>query len=453
MSSVDQVYPNVDRMLQAVCQALATDRQIGVAGAQAISLDQQVAKSAAAVEAVLRENRLPVMSTDRTSLRGLVLGLDRALASIVPERSDPEVRLSGPLLLMRQRYNVQGWLNGQEASGPGLLPRRAPYTGRPRLPESLNDLCENVLLVSEDVRSRVRLQWVPTRFDLGVPVHLSVGMCPLAGPGDLIVERRSKDGLAYYSVEPSVPLEARVDAVVRATASLDLDLLVLPEAVCNPRMQERWQEALREADHDVPTWVMIGSGPYPIEAGLPANRAVLLHGPSGEVLMEQDKMAGFMMPEQTVKGWGLADNLGDGNLSEWMTPGRERVILESTAGRFAVVICEDLGRVTESPLADVLSVGPTHIVAPVFSRPIDKDGWEAQTGREAVHHCGAEVYVVNSLHVDPPPWVPADADRRLGLVVRPQADLAGFPRPLYVTGTPGNLTPDRVWLYPTQDNA
>lgn len=445
MSSVGQVYASVDALIECVCRRLAERLNLGVVATKRLSEDAEVLRVAAVVEASLVSGVLPAVAESGPEQDGLVLGFDWAVVCLVLERADPTESQQGPLAELQDRYLESVWLD--DGTGDGLLPRRAPYTGRPREPEGLNDLCDNLLWVPADVRQRLQLRWANPTHDLGTG-ELSIGMCPMAGPEDLIVSPREHDGLGYYQVGPAPSLEDRIRVVLRQPEVQELDILLLPESVADEALLESWQAALAEHVGPAPTWILIGSGPFshwkPDHP--PFNRATVLYGGSGEIVFQQDKQLGFRMPAGTIHDWQLDDILGDEGLNEWMTPGDQRVVIESQAGRFAVVICEDLGRVTERSLVDVLNVGPTHLFVPVYSRPMSTHGWESKAGTDAVHHCGANVFVVNSLHV---PFRGAASDQSwvLGVHVLPSDEADAFARTNKVEGGP-STSPDSVHVFP-----
>jgi predicted amidohydrolase len=130
----------------------------------------------------------------------------------------------------------------------------------------------------------------------------------------------------------------------------------------------------------------------------PRNTALLLDGQSGEVLGCQEKLFRFNMSAAVLERWGLAARLGSLPVDEDVRCGELLCVLEAGAIRAAVLICEDLARVTDlSPL--VRDLGLSHVLVPVFSRPLRERRWEQRAAQTYGEATGTTAVISNSLIV------------------------------------------------------
>jgi predicted amidohydrolase len=176
----------------------------------------------------------------------------------------------------------------------------------------------------------------------------------------------------------------------------------MPELTLTPGLLEHWIDVLRAPPPRGSRLrlLLVGSGPLERdERGMVANRAVLLSR-SGEVLLTQDKRHGFALDDDQVEKWGLTEDLdGPGAYAEPLLLGRNLTIRESSIGRFAVVICEDLGRVAQDGRA-MLELGPSFLLAPVLSKPTLPHYWEHSDAKKWASEVGADTVVANSLVIE-----------------------------------------------------
>jgi predicted amidohydrolase len=210
-----------------------------------------------------------------------------------------------------------------------------------------------------------------------------------------------------------------LEHIPTALAALDdsgAQLAVIPEAALDDQLLDAWRDACRSMDPrgDL-RLLVVGTGPVTVKAdgcllageisdhelsSLPHNRAVLLERATGELVMAQDKQRGFSMDAQYRKRVNIfideeeVDEAG-GTIDELITDPEGLNVLDSRCGRIAILICEDLGRVTDTG-AIVSRAGVEMILAPILAPPILPNRWQ-----EAAAKCltpdGADVIVVNSL--------------------------------------------------------
>jgi predicted amidohydrolase len=116
-------------------------------------------------------------------------------------------------------------------------------------------------------------------------------------------------------------------------------------------------------------------------------------------------------PKSVIAGHGVASQqrrspgnyLDKQDHIEGMTEGTTRRIRDLRAGRVAILICEDHGRMIQEA-ANLAEHGPSLIFVPIFSEPIRQYRWEYNAAADHVLALGASVVVSNSCAVP----VPAD---------------------------------------------
>ncbi|SPM40541.1 Uncharacterised protein [Mycobacterium numidiamassiliense] len=340
----------------------------------------------------------------------LLLGIDRGFTGLDPFKSDDRDEL--------WRYRARLWadnrLNDGAASPGRVLPRRAiPVRGRGN-PESLKEEFEHLLLVEDSPASPIDYALVLPQHDMTIDEirrtdAIEIACVPFLGK---YKELEIKNGLfappdtRYYSIQPGETAnywEDRMNRILDELTSKNIHFAILPELALNNSLLSAWQANLR-ARSCSPRWLLAGSGKVGSNPSghLPPNRAMLL-SQSGDEVMEQDKLRPFDMSTNTVLRWQLDSYLGKQDLVEGMTEGTTRRIRDLRAGRVAILICEDHGRVIQE-VANLLEHGPTLIFVPIFSEPIRRHFWEHKAAVDDVLSLGASVIVSNSCAVP----VPAD---------------------------------------------
>jgi predicted amidohydrolase len=331
----------------------------------------------------------------------ILLGLDTALAHASPYSPyHGAPALAGVLVT----YLTEGKFNGPGTTG-ALLPRCA-YPGRPRglrskaeffgvhrVPQAEWDMIEHsVLPAAHD-----------PHFSRDEPV--AVGCAPvLETYDDVEIEFAERDGTTVYRLRPmdSSGLRSRIKAIVRRLDESGAQLAVMPEASLSDALLEHWKEvafdtAGRDRSRRPLRFILLGSGPLG-GGDPPPNRAVLLDRWTGRELLVQDKLSGFTLDAAQMRLWRLPDAPDAGTAAEHIRPGRKISVLDSSLGRLAVLICEDLGRSIRWE-RELLACGVSHLLVPIFSKPILEYRWEDQGAERQVAELGAWVTVSNSLAV------------------------------------------------------
>ncbi|MFG2090515.1 MULTISPECIES: hypothetical protein [unclassified Spirillospora] len=331
----------------------------------------------------------------------ILLGLDIALAHASPYAPYHDApALAGVLV----NYLTEGRLNGPATTG-ALLPRCA-FPGRPRGMRSKEEFF-GVHRVSQAEWERIDHTVLPAvndpHFSRDEPV--TVGCAPVLETfDDLDIEFEEQNGMTVYRLCPmdSSGIRSRIKAIVRRLDESGAQLAVMPEASLSDALLEHWKEvafdtAGRDRDHRPLRFLLLGSGPLGGEDP-PPNRAVLLDRWTGQELLVQDKLAGFTLDPGQMKLWRLPDAPPGGTAVEYARPGTRIGVLDSSLGRLAVLICEDLGRSTGWE-RELQACGVSHLLVPIFSKPILEHRWEDQGAERQVVGLGSWVAVSNSLAI------------------------------------------------------
>ncbi|MEU5881393.1 hypothetical protein [Spirillospora sp. NPDC047279] len=328
----------------------------------------------------------------------ILLGLDIALAHVNPY--GPYHEAAGLSWLgYRAQYERGHLLNNPDETAGALLPRCA-YPGRPiglrrkdeffgvhRIPpEQWNSIDYRVLEPARDAYvNRDR------------PV--TVACAPILETyDDVRVDFEEHHGLTVYRLGPrdSGALRERIRRVLERLDASGATLAVMPEATLDDGLLEHWkdlvwQTAGRESSL---RYLLLGSGP--VGGGdPPANRAVFLDRWTGEEILVQDKMACFIMDERQMRFWRVPGPPSGGPAEEYITPGSTIGLVDADLGRLAVLICEDLTRSIDWE-RELRACGVSHLLVPIFSKPILEHRWEHQAADREVTLLGSWVVVSNS---------------------------------------------------------
>jgi hypothetical protein len=332
-------------------------------------------------------------------------GLDEALASANPWTDNTRAR---QLDALRELFLRTGNLTSDSVVG-ALLPRRT-QPGRPIVaPSRPMDAFVHVLRVSPAIWAQTTFAIAPRGLDfddLELGGGLVVGCAPLLERLEEMTVTLLPNTPPYrsYSIEPNrtPQLERRITELLAVLDRSDALIAMLPELVLSPTLLDYWRDLLintpRSPDSRL-RWLFVGTGHF-LEDGhaRPYNRGYLLERDSGIVLLQQEKMAEFTLRPRQLAEWGLEDMLGNKELVEAIALGTTLHVLESRAGRFAFLICEDLGRIPAFG-PHVIELGVSHIFTPVFADVTQAWYWEHQRAREYLEEVAAHVVVVNSLVV------------------------------------------------------
>ncbi|WP_378282644.1 hypothetical protein [Actinomadura rugatobispora] len=338
----------------------------------------------------------------------VLLGLDGALAHANPYGPYHDApALTG----LTVRYLTEGRLNGDEREG-ALLPRCA-FPGRPRGRRTKAEFF-GVHRVPPEEWAKVDHTLLPPvldpHFDRDEPVP--VGCVPVLETfDDIEIDFERRYGMTVYRLRPSDSHVSRdrIETIIRRLDEAGARIAVMPEVSLSDTLLERWKEAAfhtagRDRGRHPLRFLLLGSGPLGTDDP-PPNRAVLIDRWTGRELLVQDKLSGFTLDAAQMRLWRLPGAPSTGTADEYLTPGSKVGLLDSSFGRLAVLICEDLSR-SVGWERELLSCGVSHLFVPIFSKPILRYRWEQQAAERQISALGGWVTVANSLVIGTA--VPAD---------------------------------------------
>ena len=90
--------------------------------------------------------------------------------------------------------------------------------------------------------------------------------------------------------------------------------------------------------------------------------------------------------------------MASGSAAEHITRGSALAVLETSLGRLAILICEDLSQSVEWE-RELIECGISHMVVPIFSKPIMDFRWERQGAERQIRNTGSWLIIANSLVV------------------------------------------------------
>ncbi|GAA3792503.1 hypothetical protein GCM10022403_028130 [Streptomyces coacervatus] len=328
-----------------------------------------------------------------------LVGLDRALAAANPFNT----RFNDPTMdWLRVRYIRHNRLNTPRRTTGLLLPRCARPGKVMAEWENKTDFF-NVHRVTPDDCRRIRLSRIPALNDPGFKGEesISIGAVPIVERyTDLKFEWERKGPGRRYRITPSEDLGVRIGSAVRNLWQSGAEIGVLPESTVSTPLLKNWKNALRELPQDSGLrWLLVGTGPL-TDTNPPPNRAVLIDCRTREVILRQDKMAGFTVTTDLADQWRLPGGPHQGLAREDINRGTEITVLESSLGRLAVFICEDIKQSVRWA-AQLQALGVSHIFVPLFAAPIlrARPQWERQAAQRCIEELGAWVVLSNSLAV------------------------------------------------------
>jgi predicted amidohydrolase len=338
---------------------------------------------------------------DRRRLACLV-GLDRAFAHLNPTLR-PHERTPDALVPLAAYVQVRGRLDSG-AQGGALLLRIVRHAAPEGNVTSKRELFANVVRVPEQSWGRCELVRVGEEAAIlphEVADGLRIGCVPvIANPSELLFRVRRAGGRRYYRICPAdrPVTRRRIPEIVRCLDDAGVIIGVAPEQTLSRTLLRVWQRTLLSPDR-VPSrlrMILVGTGSFRLGFGRASNTAVLLDGRTGAVIARQNKMFPFDFSAQELARWKLESRLGSNPVAEDLVHGRRLTLLDAGSTRIAILICEDLAKLLDvAPL--VRDLGVSHLLTPVFSRPIRERRWEQSAGAVHVRETGATIVVSNSL--------------------------------------------------------
>lgn len=353
-----------------------------------------------------RELIEPVLVEGERGIFAAMMGLDAALIHADPIYGTPAE--TGEMYDWLLRHHTTGRLNSSIEDG--LLLFRLAGPPRPQgLPARTTAF--HLLRVPPAIVGAYKIDFgrLPLAFDLPYQTpprndraRIKVGCAPmLAGYDEMEISARQQDGVSRYQIRPRTePLKARIRPILDALDHSGATIGILPEATLSDELLATWKAALRErpAPWDSPlTWILVGTGPVGGEDP-PFNRAVLLSRDGHEIL-SYNKHFDFTLTAAQLNRWALTELIGETLACEDIRRGDRLVVRECALGRLAILICEDLTRLTDTGAA-LAQLGVSHVLVPIFSPPIRRSSWDSCASGAAVSQIGAVAIVVaNSLAV------------------------------------------------------
>ncbi|WP_405624998.1 hypothetical protein [Streptomyces sp. NBC_01396] len=330
----------------------------------------------------------------------VLLGLESALEIVNPYSPN---FIQGRLVPVATRYVTTGQLNNPDVTPGALLPR-CTLPGKPTGKRRKGEFFK-LNRVPPDLWGHVKVEIngfeKQPHFRREEPVR--VGCVPVLETlgSDLSIKFDQRSGIPVYQVAPidSATLRQRIDEIIRSLEDSGARIGVMPEGCLCDSLFEYWQVRAYETFRlgSPLRWLLVGTGPLH-GSDPPPNRAVLLDRLTGATLVSQDKLSCFTLTSEQARSWGLSENPPEGAIEEDIIEGSTVSIWDSSLGRLAVLICEDISQSKEWD-RELLSCGVSHLLVPIFSTPISPDRWEQVAAERAVSTLGGWVIVVNSLVV------------------------------------------------------
>ncbi|WP_319430999.1 hypothetical protein [Mycobacterium sp. RTGN5] len=337
---------------------------------------------------------LPDDGTRDAIALGRLIGLDLILRRVHPNAGAPP---PPELQELAFTYARRGYFNSTTDSGL-LLPRLMAY-GAPDHLEYKGDLF-SVVRVEPHKMKRVRFSFIGSR---GWPTvkgkdDIVVACVPFLDTiDDVSLKRVEKFGGGRYQLGPKgAHLKRRIDEVIGELDRSGATIGVIPEGALSETLLTQWKQQLAKTPATPGSrmsLIIIGTGP--VTGDKPArNRAVVLDR-TGESLWEQDKLCDYTLTRSTIDFWELPNLGDDGDLKEDIHRGSQLFVAETTFGRIAILICEDLQR---SHTRDVVPrhLGVSHIFTPVFDRLLESGRWHKGAAEPHLNYTGSRVVVANS---------------------------------------------------------
>lgn len=335
----------------------------------------------------------------------VLMGLDRAFenAGIYPGTTGEST-----MCWLGRRYQNTNSLNSNTEQAGLLLPRytrpgrvMAEHAGKPDFfsvhrvtPATREGIWHSGILHLEP-RDCARKQ------------AISIGAAPvLESYLDLKFEFSESDSIGLYRITPDDDrLRPRIEKVLQSLENSGAQIGVLPECTLSIDLLEHWNALLHE-DPPVASrlqWILPGTGPIVSTDSeqAPPNRAILFDRETAQVLLWQDKMAGFTLGEGQAEDWQLPDRPKREPAAEDISKGQQVAVLETFLGRIAILICEDIKQ-DAAWLGKCQAFGVSHIFVPLFAAPISQKvkRWALEAAEHCVDQLGAWVVLSNSLAVE-----------------------------------------------------
>ena len=386
-----------DHVAREHAEAWFVDERLG-SFAASVATDVEGGRPASSVRMRV-ENHSDPEGARYAALVGIDLALRHVNTAVSLSIERPPISLQALATFVAARGRLDSG-----AAGGALLPR---LVGRGRHEGNVShkrELFANVLRVPADSWERAGITWVGEAAALHrheLSGGLLLGCVPvIADPKEIGFRVRESGERRYYRIS-AADHAATIKRIPRILAGLDeagVLVGVAPELTLTPALLGGWQQAMRSPDRGSSRLRLMipGSGVLTAAEGRASNTAVLLDGRTGAVIARQHKLFAFDFTETELERWRLQQRLGSEAIAEDLVPGRRLEVIDAGGVRIAILICEDLSRLLDiGPL--IRDFGVSHLLAPVFSRPIKARRWENTAGDVYARETGTTVVVSNSL--------------------------------------------------------
>ncbi|MDN3353041.1 hypothetical protein [Actinomadura sp. DC4] len=330
-------------------------------------------------------------------------GIDAALADVSPFSG---AFSHGNLTYLAARYAETGSFASGKIDGGALLPRCA-YPGVPSRKKAKGEFFSVHRVPADWWGTEVRQQVIDPAHDVHFPAEepIPVGCAPVLGNfADIDIDFIERHGQTVYRLAPadSQRLRERISAILRRLDESGARIGVMPEGTLSNGLLDYWRsEARRTATRKASLrWILIGSGPVGSDDP-PHNRAVLMDRRTGDIIMTQDKLRNFTLVEKQIVSWGIPGAPKGRSAEEYIQQGAAVNVLESSLGRLAILICEDFPKSVNWE-RELIACGVSHMLVPIFSKPIMRYRWEQIAAERATSLLGTWIVVSNSLVVKGP---------------------------------------------------
>lgn len=323
-------------------------------------------------------------------------GLDRVLRYVHPKAGGI---VPGNLEPIAARYASKGHFNKDRQKGL-LLPRLMDYGAPPHRPDKFERF--SVVRVEPERADRVDFMRLGTTNWPSVKSKedLIVACLPFLDTiDDVVLKRVDKASTgAWYRLGPSDRqiLHERVGEAIEKLDTSGATVALLPEGALSGPLLDTWKSCLAgTAPPYKSKLALIIAGSGPVRDGRPPGNCAIALDRQGNKLWEQNKLCDYTLVADSVARWKLPD-LGPGDLREDITLGDSLVVAETTVGRFAILICEDLARIGDTRRIYPRDLGVSHILVPVFDAPLHSGRWQRHSAEEFLKWTGSRVVVSNS---------------------------------------------------------
>jgi hypothetical protein len=352
-------------------------------------------------DAILKTGTVPSehvqLPQDDTRNREAIIslsGLDRVLRYVHP---NAEGTIPDRLRPIFYRYTSKGHLNNDRQAGL-LLPRLMDYGAPEHRPDKFERFC--VVRVEPERTKYIDFIQLGTT---GWPTvkskeDLVVACLPFLDTiDDVVLNRINKASGAKYQLGPKDHqiLHERVAEAIEKLDESEATVALLPEGALSGSLLNEWKSCLaKTTPPGKSNLALIIAGSGPVNDGLPPCNCAVALDRQGNKLWEQNKLCDFTLVEDAVKNWQLP-GLGAGDLEEDITLGKRLVVAETTLGRIAILICEDLGRCDTRRIYP-RDLGISHMLVPVFDAPLHGCRWHRHAAENYLNWIGSRVVVSNS---------------------------------------------------------